>query len=74
MNLGTHAQGKEQPRPGERQKLLRFLTQSLAQPGSLCDVPGVTGGRAQGRAAVYFPPISADPYLADTKRRGARSA
>lgn len=83
-----HACPREPQGPGERQKLLRFLTQSLARPGSLCDVPRVTGGQAGGGArgraggrrggsppaALEFPPISADPYLADTKRRGARSA
>lgn len=45
-----HACPREPQGPGERQKLLRFLTQSLARPGSLCDVPRVTGGQAGGGA------------------------
>lgn len=47
-----HACPREPPGPGQRQKLLRFLTQSLAQRGSLCDVRRVTGGRAGGRAGA----------------------
>lgn len=74
-----HACPREPPGPGERQKLLRFLTQSLAQRREALRRPlsdGRAGERAQGRVAAGRSVIPTDKRGSLSRRHksgGARA-